>query len=341
MSSEALLKQYLDTGVAISYKQYQKLEDNPNLKKTYLRKRYIVATTTDQTISIWEFSDLSEEQRNILKKYPRYLGYLPEEEQSDIINNFLDSMNENASHNDIRTMLGYLPDEKLDYVIDKIFTNLGKKVDGYTMFTILSSIKKSDNEILKILYRWLDINDGYISPDQFAYLTLSNKFNRILHIKFLKKIFTSSPKKWDFYTVDEYFKNLSANDIYPILTDIVGRTENILSVYPFLKSYEMVNIPHLQENLIKQYVGRMDYTFYLSDLIKQSKKHDEIKNNEELDPINLVKLYLSGEKKRIFPTEMSRLLDVVPENRHDELNKLVNEYAVVYENINRIKDLLK
>ena len=341
MSSEALLKQYLDTGVAISYKQYQKLEDNPNLKKTYLRKRYIVSTTTDQTISFWEFSDLSEEQRNILKKYPRYLRYLPQEEQSVIINNFLERMNEDSSQADIRTMLTYLPDEKLDYVIDKILTNLGKKVDGYLIYTILSSIKKSDNEILKILYRWLDINDGYISPNQFSMLPYLDKFNRNVHIKFLKKILTSSPEKWEFYTFDEYFKNLSANDIYPILTDIVGRTENILSAYPFLKSYKMVNIPHLQENLIKQHVGRMDYTFYLADLIKESKKHDEIKNNEELDPINLVKLYLSGEKKRIFPTEMSRLLDVVPENRHDELNNLVKGYAVVYENINRIKDLLK
>ena len=341
MNSEALLKQYLDTGVAISHKQYQKLEDNPNLKKTYLRKRYIVSTTTEQTISFWEFSDLSEEQRNILKKYPRYLTYLPKEEQSDIINNFLDSMNENASHNDIRTMLHYLSDEKKDYVIDKIFTNLGKKVDGYLMYTILSRTEKSDDEILKILYRWLEINDGYISPNQFAYLVLSNKFNRKIHIKFLKKILTSPPEKWDFYTVDEYFKNLSANDIYPILTDIVARTKYILSAFPFLKSYVMVNIPHMQENLLKQYIGRMDYTFSLADLIKGVQQNDKLKNNEELDPINLVKIYLSGEKKRIFPTEMSNLLNVVPENRHDELNRLVNEYAMVYENITRIKNLLK
>lgn len=340
MSSEALLRQYLDTGVAISYKQYLKLVDNPNLKKTYLRKRFIVATTTDQTVNPWEYTDFSEEQRNILKKYPRYLGYLPQEEQSDIINNFLDRMNKDSSQTDLRAMLYYLPDEKKDYVIDKIFTNIGKKVDGYLMYTILSSIDKSDDEILQILYRWLDINDGYISPNQFLYLTMSNKFNRNLHIKFLKKILTSSPEKWGFYTIDEYFKNLSANDIYPILTDIVARTEYILSSYPFLKSYKMVNIPHMQENLIKQYIGRMEYTFNLVDLIIESKKHDEIKNNEELDPINLVKIFLSGEKKRIFPTEMSRLLDVVPENRHDELNKLVNEYAVVYENIKRIKELL-
>jgi hypothetical protein len=340
MSSEALLRQYLDTGVAISYNQYLKLGGNPNLKKTYLRKRYIVASTTEQTVSVWEFDDFSEEQKNRLKKYPRYLSYLPKEEQSDIINNFLDGMNENTSQTDVRSMLTYLPDEKKNYVIDKIFTNLGKKIDGYLMFTILSSIKKSDDEILEILYRWLDINDGYISPNQFSILPYFDKFNRNIHIKFLKKILTSSPEKWDFYTVDDYFKNLSANDIYPILIDIVARKENNLSAYPFLKSYKMVNIPYMQENLIKQYVGRMGYTFYLVDLIKESKKHDEIKNNEELDPINLVKLYLGGEKKRISPTEMSRLLDVVPENRHDELNRLVNEYAIVYENINRIKELL-
>ena len=340
MSSEALLRQYLDTGVAISYKQYLKLGNNPNLKKTYLRKRFIVATTTEHTVNLFEYNDFSEEQRNILKKYPRYLGYLPQEEQSVIINNFLDRMNEDSSQTDLRTMLLYLPDEKKDYVIDKIFTNLGKKLDGYLMYTILLSIDKSDDEILELLYRWLDINDGFISPNQFSYLTMSNKFNRNLHLKFLKKILTSSPEKWEFYTIDEYFKNLSANDIYPILTDIVARKKNNLSVFPFLKSYKMVNIPYMQENLIKQYVGRIEYTFYLVDLIKESKKHDEIKNNEELDPINLVKLYLSGEKKRIFPTEMSRLLDAVPENRHDELNNLVKGYAVVYENIKRIKELL-
>jgi hypothetical protein len=151
----------------------------------------------------------------------------------------------------------------------------------------------------------------------------------------------SSPEKWDFYTCDDYFKNLSANDIYPILTDIVARTEFILSAYPFLKSYEMVNIPHMQENLLKQYIGRMDYTFSLADLIKGVQQNDKLKNNEELDPINLVKIYLTGEKKRLFPTEMLNLLNVIPENRHDELNKLVKGYAVVYENINRIKDLLK
>jgi hypothetical protein len=340
MNSEALLKQYLDTGVSISSKQYRKLDSNPNLKKTYLRKRYIVATTTEQTVLPWEFRDFSEEQINILKKYPRYLNYLPQEEQSEIINNFLDGMNKDSSQNDIRNMLYYLPNEKIDYVIDKIFTNLGKKVDGYLIFSILSTTKKSDDEILKILYRWLEINDGYISPNQFAYLTMSNKFNRNLHIKFLKKILTSSPEKWDFYTVDDYFKNLSANDIYPILTDIVARTKNLLSAFSFLKCYEMVNIPHMQENLIKQYVSRMDYSFYLPDLIDNVQRNDKVKNNEELDPINLVKIYLSGEKKRIFPTEMSNLLNAVPENRHDELNRLVNEYAMVYENIARIKELL-
>jgi hypothetical protein len=340
MNSEALLRQYLDTGVSISRTQYSKLEDNPNLKKTYLRKRFIVATTTDQTVNVWEYRDFSEEQRNRLKKYPRYLIYLPQEEQSEIINNFLDGINKDSSQNDIRSMFYYLPDEKIDYVIDKIFTNLGKKVDGFLIYTILSTTKKSDDEILKILYRWLEINDGYISPNQFAYLTISNKFNRNLHIKFLKKILTSPPEKWDFYMVDDYFKNLSANDIYPILTDIVARTKYILSAYPFLKSYEMVNIPHMQENLLKQYIGRMDYTFNLADLIKGVQQNDKLKNNEELDPINLVKIYLSGEKKRIFPTEISNLLNAVPENRHDELNRLVNEYAIVYENINRIKELL-
>jgi hypothetical protein len=340
MSSEALLRQYLDTGVPISHTQYKKLEDNPNLKKTYLRKRFIVATTTEQTVNVWEYRDFSEEQRNRLKKYPRYLNYLPQEEQSEIINNFLDGINKDSSQNDIRNMFYYLPDEKIDYVIDKIFTNLGKKVDGFLIYTILSTTKKSDDEILKILYRWLKINDGYISPNQFAYLTISNKLNRNLHIKFLKKILTSPPEKWDFYTVDDYFKNLLANDIYPIFTDIVARTKYILSAYPFLKSYEMVNIPHMQENLLKQYIGRMDSTFYLADLIKGTQRIDKLKNNEELDPINLVKIYLSGEKKRIFPTEISNLLNAVPENRHDELNRLVNEYAIVYENINRIKELL-
>ena len=336
MNSEKLLSQYLDTGVTIPPYQYNKLAGN--LKKTYLRKRYMVATTTTLTITPWEFSDLSQEKKNILKQLPRYLAYSPKDEQPIIIDNFLNKMNEKSATSDIRNLLYHISDEKKDYVIDKIFDKFGKNLSASLMHNIINYCKKSDDEILKLLYRWLKIKDNYISPSAFTMLCISDKFNRYMHINLLKKVLSYPSKNWDFYTFHDFFYNLSANDIYPFFSKIIAK-KSVYS-YPFMKAYKLINIPNLQDNILRQYVTRMDSTYKLIDLIKDTQNDKEYKNSEEFDPINLVKIYLSGENKYISLYELSNILNVIPEDQRDEVNSLIKKYAIINENIKRIKELL-
>lgn len=77
MSSEVLIKQYVDTGVKIPESQFNKL--NPNLKKTYLRKMYLgfeqLNDARNITYEINYFSD--KEKEEILKVDPRKIAVIP------------------------------------------------------------------------------------------------------------------------------------------------------------------------------------------------------------------------------------------------------------------------
>lgn len=71
MSSEVLIKQYVDTGVKIPESQFNKL--NPNLKRTYLRKTFIGFEHTNNASRLtYEINYYSDEQKEkILKAEPR------------------------------------------------------------------------------------------------------------------------------------------------------------------------------------------------------------------------------------------------------------------------------
>jgi hypothetical protein len=335
MNSEKLLRQYLDTGTNIPHYQYDKLEGN--LKKTYLRKRFMVAKTTEYVVMPWEFDDFSEEQKNFLKTYPRYLNYVPEKERSTVIDNFLNNLTIESPQTDIRNVLYNIPNNKYDYVVNKIFDKFGEKIKTTTISTIISVCKKSDDEILEILYHWLNIRNNYIAPVDFQMLGYNDKFNRYIHIKFLKKVLSSPSENWNFYAFDGYFNKLPVNDIYPFFSEIVAK--KTVFAGPFMQCYELMSIPNLQDNILRQYISVIN-TYRLHDLIKQTQEDEKYKNSEEFDPINLIKIFLSSEKRHIQFYELSHLLRVIPENQRDEFNSLVKQYATINENIKRIKELL-
>jgi hypothetical protein len=337
MNSEELLRQYLDTGLPIPTYQYQRLKGN--LKKTYLRKRFIAVKNGDNTAQYHEFQDFSDEQKEYLKKFPRYFFLYPLNEQDDIINNCIDKIDENFTMTDISTILREIPEQKMDYVINRIFTNMGKKISGMVMKTIISSSKKSEEGVLKILYRWLKVNDNIIKPDEFMALPLSPQFTRLVHVKFLKKILSYPAENWNFYNLNHYLSNLSSNDVYYFLSEMITKADNV-QPGSFLMGYSLIKVPYMQENILKQYISKLKYTFELRNLIISINMSSQWKKIEELNPINLVKIFLNSEKRRIFPYELSSFLKEIPENQHDEFNQLVKDYAIIYENINRIKQLL-
>lgn len=77
MSSEVLIKQYVDTGVKIPESQFNKL--NPNLKKTYLRKMYVGFEQLNDARNItYEINYFSDEQKEkIIKTNPKIIQEIP------------------------------------------------------------------------------------------------------------------------------------------------------------------------------------------------------------------------------------------------------------------------
>jgi hypothetical protein len=96
----------------------------------------------------------------------------------------------------------------------------------------------------------------------------------------------------------------------------------------------------MQENILTQYIDKMENGIQLITLLATIKHGEEFKKYEDLNPVNLVKLFLTSKKRHFNTNELSIIMDYVPQNQHDEVNRLIKQYSTINENINRIKELL-
>lgn len=339
MNSEALLKQYLDTGLPIPTYQYLKLKGN--LKKTYLRKRFIAVKNGDNTIQYLEFQDFSDEQKEYLKRFPRYVFLYPLNEQDDIIDNALKNLKRETSNNDIIAIVREIPSEKMNYVIEKIFKIVGNNIGGELIAAIISKSKKSEEETLNLLYRWLAIKDNKINGLDFSYASNSPQFTRNIHIKFLKKILSYPPENWNREFCSMFLKGLTPSDAYEFFSEMIRISDDKpIDAINFLPVYQQITIPYMQENILKQFIEKMENGIQLITLLAIIKHGEEYKKYEDLSPVNLVKLYLTSKQRHLHANELSLIMNFVPQNQHDEVSRLINRYATINENINRIKELL-
>ena len=339
MNSEELLRQYLDTGLPIPTYQYQRLKGN--LKKTYLRKRFIAVKNGDNTIQYHEFQDFSDEQKEYLKRFPRYVLLYPLNEQDDIINNALKDLKHDTSNDDIVAIINEIPSEKMDYVIEKIFKIVGNNIGSQSISKIITKIKKPEEETLNLLYRWLAIKDNKINGLDFSYLVYTPQFTRNVHIKFLKKIMSNPQKNWSGDFCYMFLKGLNPSDAYNIFSEMITIADDkLIDTFSFLQVYKQITIPYMQENILRQYIDKMENMFDLSSLLSTIKHNEELKEYEDLKPVNLVKLYLTSKKRHLNTNELSIIMNYIPQNQRDEVSRLVNQYSTINENINRIKELL-
>jgi Ca2+-binding EF-hand superfamily protein len=340
MNSEALLKQYLDTGLPIPTYQYLKL--GGNLKKTYLRKRFIAVKNGDNTIQYHEFQDFSDEQKEYLKRFPRYVFLYPLNEQNEIIDNALKSLKYDTPNNDIVAIVHEIPSEKMDYVIEKIFKIVGNNIGSQLISKIINKIKKPEEETLNLLYRWLAIKDNKINGLDFSYLVFSPQFTRNVHIKFLKKMLSYPSENWNGEFCNMFLKGLNPSDTYNFFSEMIRIADNKpIDAINFLPVYRQITIPYMQENILNQYIDKMENGIQLITLLAIIKHDEEYKKYEDLNPVNLIKLYLTYKERHLRSNELSLIMNFVPQNQHDEVNRLIKQYSTINENINRIKDLLK
>ena len=339
MNSEELLRQYLDTGLPIPTYQYQRLKGN--LKKTYLRKRFIAVKNGDNTIQYHEFQDFSDEQKEYLKRFPRYVLLYPLNEQNDIINNALKGLKHDTPNDDIVAIVNEIPSEKMDYVIEKIFKIVGNNINGQSISKIITKIKKPEEETLNLLYRWLAIKDNKINGLDFMHLVYTPQFTRNVHIKFLKKILSNPQKNWSGDLCYMFLKGLNPSDAYNIFSEMITIADDkLIDTFSFLQVYKQITIPYMQENILTQYIDKMEDGFQLTSLMLGIKNDKELKEYEDLEPVNLVKLYLTSKKRHLNTNELSHIMNYIPQNQRDEVSRLVNQYSTINENINRIKELL-
>ena len=339
MNSEELLRQYLDTGISIPMYQYQRLKGN--LKKTYLRKRFIAVKNGENTILYHEFQDFSDEQKEYLKRFPRYVFLYPLNEQNDIINNALKNLKRDTPNDDIISIIQEIPSEKMNYVTEKIFKIVGNNINGSLISKIISKSKKSEEETLNLLYRWLAIKDNMIDGLDFSYLSNSPEFTRNIHINFLKKILSYPQENWNTDFCYMFLRGLNPSDVYNFFSEMITIADDkLIEPFTFLQVYQQITIPYMQENILTQYIDKMERGIQLISLLAVIKYSEELKKYEELNQVNLVKLYLTSKKRHLNTNELSLLMNYVPQNQHDEVSRLINQYSTINENINRIKELL-
>lgn len=339
MNSEELLRQYLDTGLSVPTYQYQRLRGN--LKKTYLRKRFIAVKNGDNTIQYHEFQDFSDEQKEYLKRFPRYVFLYPLNEQNEIINNALKNLKRDTPSDDIISIIREIPSEKMDYVTEKIFKIVGNNINGPLISKIISKSKIPEEKILNLLYRWLAIKDNMIDGLDFSYLSNSPQFTRNIHIQFLKKILSYPSENWNREYCYMFLRGLNPSDAYNFFSEMITISDDKrIDAFSFLQVYQQITIPYMQENILTQYVDKMEHGFQLASLLAVIEHINELKKYEELNPVNIVKMYLTSKKRHLNTSEVSVIMVYVPQNQQDEVSRLINQYSTINENINRIKELL-
>ena len=345
MNSEALLRQYVDTGIKINLHQFNKLRGT--LKRTYLRKRYIAATQTEFAIPKYEFNEFTDEQKNSLKKYPRYFIYFSPNEQNELFNHFIENINEKTNVKDLRDIFIVAPPERIDSIVEKVINNLGPDTN-YMLVNTLIPILKTEDKIILLINRWFEVAPyNHISAYNFELLSDNQYFTRNIKMVVIDNVLKTTGEKilWPHDSFDYFFKGLGENDIFNVLNKMIEKSRS-LNAPSFLKSVNMIKSHELRKMVITKYVSRMDHTFRISmflSAIKKSGGNVKFMDSEIYGTLRLIKLYILSRKEKISRYDKEEILDLIPKKFYDEVTQLIekhNNKFSVNENIDRIKELL-
>lgn len=247
MSSEDLLRQYVDTGLSIGKYQYDKL--SPNLKKTYIRKRIIAIEMTDNQLYYWEFKELNDNQKNILKKYPRFFYLFPSDEQPELLNNYVNNLGGQFKESDLTVLFRELPvDETYTSIVDKVFDKFKEQIPARLMLKILLKYENHALDILKKNGEFTTLKNYGLNVDVVNLIS-----------KFLK------------------LKNGDLNIIDCI--DLGSNTS-----YPFFERYRLTLI-----NILLKYYPKEDWRYRFKQLISSYSDNVKLKlikkvNKDKLGP---------------------------------------------------------
>ena len=351
MNSEKLLRQYVDTGLYIGPYQYSKL--SPNLQKTYIRKRLIDAQQADAYLQGFEVGAMNDEQKNILKKYPRFFHHFPNE-YDNLFNEYVNNLNDDFSERDVLVLVKELPvNDYYDLTIDKILNKYKDKVTVEVMLAILLKYNNADNsywddekynpKVIEFLEKYVKVKNGLTSTDcmYIGFITPQRHPYFLKYKNILFKLLIDNYPNGDWTNhVRELTRNSSDEEKDMLL-------EGALKNNPKLTQYKICElIATIDDNKIfvkylkmflkpEKYLNLSRYMVFTSLLFDLRERH-----SSEL----ITKIFLKYNKQKIT----NFVFEDVERNRPYasdidtviEMLKKFNEQFELNENLNRIKELL-
>jgi hypothetical protein len=352
MNSEKLLRQYVDTGLNIGPHQYRGL--SPNLQKTYIRKRLIAAQQANVFLSWFEVDAMNDEQKNILKKYPRFFNFFPNEIKN-LFNEYLNNLNDEFNERDVLVLVRELPvDDSYDLTIDKILNKYKDKVTVEVMLAILLKYNNADKsywddekynpKVIEFLEKFVKVKNGLTFND-CMYIGYTSTTNHIYFIKYKNILFNmlldNYPNGNWIYHLKSLARNSSDKEIDMLL-------EGVLKNNPNLEQYvicDLVTTIDDDEIFVKyvdmflkpeKYLNLPRYIVFTSLLFDLRSRH-----SSEL----ITKIFLKYNKQKITNFVFEDVERYRPyTNGIDTVIKMLkkfNEQFELNEHLNRIKDLIK
>lgn len=339
MNSEALLRQYVDTGIAITEHQFDKLPTN--LKKTYLRKRFIGIIDYDSYPELFEIKAFSPEQVEKIKKYPRFIHYFNGLDKEKILTNFYNTFDKNANKKDIEMLINITPiGPKLDAVIDRIFKVFGKDISFYDL--VSEMMKRYDDIDLKmsVAYKYLDVIEGKLTARIVTEMSYLRDTYRYL---ICKKLIEDYPSE-NWLTLIDNLIGRNTKDEYTIsvFNMLLDRNVQIFGS-TFAMTIGKISDDDTRINLIDKY-------FKIENYRKHNRSHDfrdlfffagDVTNPHYL---TILSIYLKYNAKDLTEYDIERLLDKCPEKDYQQAKEMIDAAVSsneLNENLNRIKTLLK
>jgi hypothetical protein len=335
MNSEELLRQYVDTGIIITEHQFNRL--NKNLRKTYLRKRFIAIYGYDSSMESFEFNAFGPEEIEKLKTRPRFIGYFNDIDVESILSNFYNTFDKNSSEEDVKILIRKTPiGPKLDAVTDKIYKVFGKNVDFYNVVSEIMT--KYDDTDLKMaaVDRYLDVIGGELVVDNAVGMSYLRDMYRFY---ICKKLINDYPsEKWLGYIHVLFDKNMSEEYLLIILNMIMDMGLRISGV-DFATCLKKISDDEVMLGLIEKCFNTTHKmrSFYFTDLFTYAGGVTDSLY------INILQLFLKYQSKNLLSFDIERLLSKSSPNNYEQAKTMIDDAFSsndLNENINRIKELL-
>ena len=334
MDSEKLLRQYVDTGIIISEHQFNRL--NKSLRKTYLRKRFIAIYEYDSPMESFEFDAFGPEEIEKLKSRPRFIEYFHGLDAESILSNFYDTFDKDSSVEDIKVLIKRTPiGPKLDAVTDKIYEVFGKDVDFYNVVSEIMT-KYDDSDLkMAVVDRYLDVINGELTTTNSVHMSLLRDTYRYY---ICKKLIDNYPSKNWLQRINNIIdRNMSQEDTLSIYNMILDKGYKIYGT-TFAFIVRKISNDGKKFKLIEKYFKLPDVSsFDFTDLFTF--------DDGKLTPfyLNVLELFLKYHSKNLRNYDIERLLEKCPPNDIERAKSMINNASSsddLYENINRIKELL-